>query len=242
MSPFDTFDPRAWNLFAGVALLAGCTARPSDGAADETAESGDNDLVDCHTDDDCYYGWEVCIEGACQFLGECFYDSADCCTFEVCEDFECVQVGSSLPECTVGWSEIPTLLESSSAPLALSFADVDDDGAAELVVATATQLLVYPFGADQPTVTERAAPSDLLRTMVAGRFDAQPGEDVILLLFEGEFHRYFSDGVAGFVNPVIEASPVSSPRGLLAGNFDGQISPIYWSLAPVARCSTSAAT
>jgi hypothetical protein len=254
--PMIRFDPRAWNLTVGAALMVGgCSSRPVDEGAEETStamgstddgsdtdtdteiettdtetettdtpETADTDdsSLECRTDDDCYYNFQVCYGGFCQFFGECFYEDSDCCTFEVCGDeFECIQVGESLPECPLGWSEIPTVPGPSGVPLALSFADVDNDGPAELVVANATHLLVYRFGVDGYTATERAVPSDWLRTMVAGQFDAQPGEDVILLI-DDELHRYFSDGVSGFVNPIVQASPVSYTDGVLAGNFDGQ--------------------
>jgi hypothetical protein len=276
----SSLDVRAWNLFAGAALLAGCTARPSDGAADESStsmgstedgtESSDSetdttgtetttdstetgDPPECRSDDDCdtyylcnngmcvecittadcaYQDGLVCIGGECVLDpdlpgGQICWDDDECPEFEICRNFGgfghgyCQPAGDPLPNCEPGLTGIPTVLDPDAPPLALSFVDVDADGRDELAVATETELLVYEVGVDVPTVTAREMPSVTVRAMVAGQFDAQPGEDLALLV-DGDLHRYFADGVAGFVNPNFDLSPVViDPDGLIAGDFDG---------------------
>jgi hypothetical protein len=122
---------------------------------------------------------------------------------------------------------IPTVLDPGAPPLALSFVDVDDDGLDELAVATETQLLVYELGVPDPTATDRAWPSDTVVSMVSAQFDGQAGEDLMLLL-NVHVHGYFSDGLSAFVNPSILPSPIDEPRGLLAGDFNGQAPEDLW--------------
>jgi hypothetical protein len=126
---------------------------------------------------------------------------------------------------------IPTVLDPGAPPLALSFIDVDDDGLDELAVATATQLLVYELGVPDPTVTDRAIPSNVVQAMVSAQFDGQAGEDLMLLV-DTDVHGYFSDGISAFVNPSTLPSPIDTPRGLLAGDFDGQAPADLWVWAP----------
>ena len=190
----------------------------------------DGECVECINTGDCgYYMGLECINNECVDIFDppgqmCFYDEG-CPEFYLCRGpwtygyGHCQPAGDPPPDCEPGLMDIPTMLEPNAAPLALSFVDVDADGQAELVVATMTELLVYEFGVDVPTVSPRDVPSDTVQSMVAGDFDGQPGEDLALLVGT-EHHRHFSDGVAGFVNPSVDVSPLLEPEDLLAGDFD----------------------
>ena len=255
------FDPRAWNLFAGAALLAGCSTRTlsGEGETSDTTSTDDGNQVDsstdttdttdttattdttdtttgdgdgdpyygcashCMTNAQCYgcglYGPFICQNGNCVPDYECVGWDYWCSQFEICVGFDCVSQGEPPPSCGFDEFDIPTIHQPASTPLALSFVDVDEDGNDELVVATETELLVYEFGSDVPTASPRMPPSVGPIEMVAGRFDAQPGEDVTLLV-AGETHRYLSDSVASLGMPSIEVSPLANPVGLFAGEFD----------------------
>jgi hypothetical protein len=117
----------------------------------------------------------------------------------------------------------PDLVPSLSIPvaaLALSFADVDDDGAEELVVATQSELQVYESGMDIPLVSPRGLDSDSIDAMDAAHFDATPGEDVVIL-FADELRKHGSDGVGNFAAPSVSASNWPDSVGLLASEFIG---------------------
>ena len=267
------FDPRAWNLFAGVALLASCIPAPSSGpssddaedtstslsatdddetesTASETSTDSNDDSPECRSDEDCFNGY-LCDDGECvQCIvdqdcwvyssfhvcadGWCEYEwPGEPCTnyYDPCPDFQicaygmlggfCEDAGTPPADCEPGLLAIPTVLEPDAPPLALSFVEIDADGRDELVIATETELLVHEHGVDVPTVTAREVPSAEVQAMVAGQFDAQPGED-LLVLVGADYHRHFADGVAGFVSASVDASPLLDPQGLLAGDFDGR--------------------
>ncbi|PRQ05581.1 hypothetical protein [Enhygromyxa salina] len=234
------FDPRHWNLFAGVTLVvAGCGGRvgsANDGNADAATvttntPSDTSSDAECNTHSDCpaYY---QCIDQICHYTGghqdgwgpydmyeyDCFNDS-ECglleqCTFNICHT---VGVASS---CNTDLP-LPAPLPIPGQALGLTFADVDGDGVDELVVATSTELHVFENGVDAPTSSVRGDGSDSVDAMVGGQFDVDPGEDV-MLSFAGTQSLHHSDGNAGLLPPVTMPSPIGVAAGLLAGDFDEQ--------------------
>jgi hypothetical protein len=183
----------------------------------------------------------LCVNYTCECPAPCniyeaTYYMTGCGQYELCGP---AQIGGScfpawdppLPDCNTNVMGIPTVVEPGALPLALSFVDVDDDGLDELAVATATQLLVYEFGIPDPTVTERAIPSNAVQAMVSAQFDGQAGEDLMLLV-DTDVHGYFSDGISAFANPATLPSPIDMPGGLLAGDFDGLAPEDLWIWGP----------
>lgn len=233
-SSSSNFDPRAWNLFAGAALLAaGCGARvigqDGDGTGSEGTDSGPptDSGPECVVDSDCPTSHK-CKSGVCDYYSysdgwityyECSDDS-QCPLFEYCGDFGCEPSGIDRPPACDGEDmqmAIPIALDSQI--LGLTFADVDADGRAELVVATATQLQVFASGVALPTNTahELAGP---VTDMLGAELDDTPGDDVILLVEDAiEFHSSAGDGT--FAAPV-ETPGLSGGLGLLVGDFNEQ--------------------
>jgi hypothetical protein len=228
----------------------------STGNTPDSTDTETGEPPECVTDDYCHYPGVHCVEGICveciddydcnyQYGAECinnmceheydpnacqysyYYFSEGCGLYEICDDGCVPVVDPPLPDCNAEVMGIPTVLDPGAPPLALSFVDVDDDGADELAVATETQLLVYELGVPDPTVTDRPWPSDKVPAMASAQFDGQTGEDLMLLL-NPHAHFYFSDGTSAFVNPSILPSPIDEPRGLLAGDFDGQAPDDVW--------------
>jgi hypothetical protein len=242
-----TVDPRAWNIVAGLCVASGCGGRTisADGSADgstdgsgtdasESAESSTESNTtletggpECVTDADCQPGY-YCLEGVCEYTfapdghldsyhyGECYAD-IDCNTLEICDFDYCQQVLS--PSACQPPDPVPGL-SIPIGSLALSFADVDADGADELVVATASELQVYESGSDMPSTSPRGLDSDSIDAMVGGPFDEMPGEDV-MILFADELRLHGSDGVGNFAAPSVSPSAWPDGVGLLAGEFDG---------------------
>jgi hypothetical protein len=203
---------------------SGTDATETDTSGDGEGDGdGDGDNGSCVTDADCVpgdYGPFVCEYGWCVPGWECLWEY-HCEVFELCPGLDCVAVGEPPPSCGFDEFQIPTIYDPDAPPLALSFVDVDDDGQDEIVVATEMELLVYEYGEDVPSISPREMPSASQTSMVAGQFDAQPGEDVTLLV-NADYHRYFSDSVASLVLPIIEPAPLLGASSLLAGEFDGQ--------------------
>src|SRR5688572_30766017 len=94
-----SFDPRAWNILAGLCLTSGCSGRTigaDDGGPDasgtETTTVGTLETggPECQTDDDCTPGY-YCLEGVCYYQPvpdghweyNCYSDG-DCRGFELC--------------------------------------------------------------------------------------------------------------------------------------------------------------
>jgi hypothetical protein len=192
----------------------------------ETGDTTEGYYGACVTDEDCAdYGWMydapyVCSGGYCFPAWECLYEG-HCELFETCEEWACVSQGTPPPACDIDEFAIPTILDPGETPLALSFADLDDDGRDELVVATEIDLEVYEFGMDVPTVSPREVSSAAETNMTAGHFDDQPGEDIILVV-DGDYHRYFSDGNSSLEALLVEPSPLFDAPNLSTGDFDGQ--------------------
>jgi hypothetical protein len=147
---------------------------------------------------------------------ECYTDS-NCGLLEICESEYCQLLFSPLacrgPDPAPGLS-IPV------ASLALHFVDVDNDGAEELVIATASELQVYESGSDVPLISPRGLDSDSIDAMAAGPFDATPGDDV-MILFDDELRLHASDGAGNFAAPSVSASAWPDSVGLRGGEFDG---------------------
>lgn len=214
------------------------TTNPGECRSDDDCDTyyfcHDGECVECITTGDCSYidGLE-CVDNKCvpdpdlPSGAMCYYDSdcPDFPDFQICiwDTFfghgYCTPQGAPPPDCDPGPLGIPTILHPAGPVLALSFVDVDADGQGELVVATEAALLVYDGGVDAPTVTPREQPGLSVQGLAAGHFDAQPGEDVVLLA-GGELHRYSADGISGFASATIEAGPMQNPYGLVAGDFD----------------------
>ncbi len=222
------FDPRAWNLLAGLALVNGCGERASstDGAPTESSsESG----PECIAHADCPPGY-LCNQGECwyplsldDYSSDPYYSpcrtDADCEMLELCEYSDCDSVYTFAP-----CDAIPSLLppfEISEPVLALAFVDVDDDAAEELVVATQTQLHVFESGSPMPVSHARGSESLGVHAMVGGAFDDVPGEDVMLLHFD-QLDLHVSDGLGNLAPAIEMQSPYPDSRGLEPGSFDGQ--------------------
>ena len=241
-----SFDPRAWNIAAGLCLATGCGARTisvdtdtGTDATDETEETESNTTItiepttgpECVNASDCPYGY-YCYDGMCEYVphhdghldhtedywyGECYVDT-DCeplaiCDFDYCEPL----LGPS--DCAP--PDQATALPIPGVALALSFVDVDDDGADELVVATQSELHVFESGSDMPTTSARGLDSPSVDAMVGGAFDMSPGDDVVLL-FADELYLHASDGVGSLAMPIVVASGWTDSRGLRVGQFDDQ--------------------
>jgi hypothetical protein len=241
-----TVDPRAWNIAAGLCLASGCGSRVVGADASGTGEASESSTTldstdasssegpECVTDADCPPGiGYYCLNGFCEYVvgdgyaeipdgygegpyNDCYAD-ADCDPLETCEFVYCQGVGT--PVACRPPDPVPSLTIPEAA-LALSFADVDDDGAEELVVATQSELQVYEHGVDIPLVSPRGLDSDSIDAMDAAHFDAMPGEDLVIL-FADELRLHASDGVGNFAAPSVSPSNWPDSVGLLAGELDG---------------------
>jgi hypothetical protein len=223
-----TVDPRAWNILAGLCLTSSCSGRAigTDGSETETTQTSttlETGGPECQTDADCPYGY-VCQDGVCEYYPvhdghwgyEC-YEDGECGMLELCNYGYCEDVPQKYSSCPPP-GPAPSL-EIPVAALGLTFADVDADGASELVIATQSELQVYESGSDMPLVSPRVLESDTIDAMVGGQFDAMAGEDVVIL-FADELYRHGSDGVGNLAAPSVSPSPWPDSVGLLAGEFD----------------------
>jgi hypothetical protein len=247
-------DPRAWNLLAGLSLIAGaCSGRiigsddgddsSTDGSSSDgtnessssddsttstsTSSTDESDTGDpeCIQDSDCPPGY-YCLDGICEYQVapdgnwnqyEC-YSPYDCGPLELCIDDYCspvLELSGCRPTAELG---IP--LTIAQTPLALSFVDLDADGAAELVVATQTELHAFESGSDVASVSARVVESPNITAMVAGNFAPSPGQDLTLLV-DDTLLVHPADGIAGFDAPSESASPQLDSLGLIAGEFGG---------------------
>jgi hypothetical protein len=219
----SNFDPRAWNLVTGVVLVtAACGTR----AAQETGETGDP--PECMNSSDCPPGYG-CYAGMCGWnpppdegettsSHEC-RENHDCDEFEICESYYCVMADALPPDCEDGGFTLPVAIDVPAPALALTFADVDADEQDELVVATEAELLVYESGGAAPTSSSREAGS--IEDMVAGSFDATPGEDALLLVADALL-LHGSNGDGSFAPGIVSPTAIGSINGLYAGQFDDQ--------------------
>ena len=232
----SNFDPRAWNLFAGVALVsAGCGPRlasqeagDSGETADTTPEGPEGPEPECIDGTDCPVGYG-CYDGVCTYYPhhdgwipyyDCYSDS-ECDEFELCQYGYCELLGLPPPNCEelgLAWPA-PTSIYAEGGELALTFADVDADGQDELVVATPNELRVYESGGGAPTSSPRV--EQLVTDMVAGDFDALPGEDVLLLVGDS-LALHGSNGDGSFAAPTVNPILLGFVSELFAGDLDGQ--------------------
>lgn len=230
------FDPRAWNLFAGAALLsAGCGARVASQDEAETGETADTDPdgpetgPECMDFNDCPVGYG-CYDGVCMYYPhhdgwipyyDCYSDQ-ECDEFQLCMYNYCESVGEPSPACEdlgLEWPA-PTIIEVGGEALALTFADVDGDGRDELVVVTQSELRVLEHAGVNPSVSPRDPGS--VADMVAGDFDAVPGQDVLLLVPSETLVLHGSNGDGSFAAGVQSVSQLGFVTGLAAGDFDPQ--------------------
>lgn len=238
------FDPRAWNLLAGLVVVSGCGSHTIsiDGDATDSINDGETTLnpdgpdsgpdtgpdtgPECFESADCPYGY-YCYDGVCEYVPhhdghipyyDCYSD-AECGGLQLCENNYCQYVYSP-PECDFVAPRGP-LLEIPEQALAMAFVDVDGDGAQELVVATQTALHVYESGSPMPTSHARGIESASVDAMVGGEFDGNPGADV-MLLHDDELDLHASDGLGNLLPALPTPSPFPPTLGLQAGEFDGE--------------------
>ena len=238
------FDVRTWNLFFGFTLAAGCSSRPlslDSETGDDDGSSGSSDVTtattsptsqttttddsgECQSDAECPPGY-YCLDGVCEYLVapdghwyECYSDD-QCDSLELCRYSYC-QLQMSPPECQTPAAQLIPLPLPDTA-LALSFADVDDDGAEELVVASEMQLHVLEHGGMGPTSSPRGIGSPSILDMAAGELDGQPGEDLAILHVGNERLVHASDGMGGFAPASAESLPLMAATGLIVERFDG---------------------
>jgi hypothetical protein len=248
--PMKPVDPRAWNIVAGLWLASGCGSRTievegsgtdagesTESSSESSSESNSESSStletppECVTDSDCGYSYQ-CVQGECEYYsssrdchgdgdGDYWYDcntDIDCNAFELCYGGTCEPLAS--PSACMPPAPVPSLAIPVAA-LALSFVDVDADGADELVIATPSELQVYESASDVPLVSLRVLDSDSIDAMVGGPFDAMAGDDV-MILFADELRLHASDGAGSFAAPSVSLSDWPDSIGLLAGEFDGE--------------------
>jgi hypothetical protein len=218
------FDPRAWNLYAGLAVVAAaaCGSR----VASEDAGTGEtSDAPECTSADDCPVGYG-CYDGVCMYYPhhdgwvpyyDCYSDE-ECGEFEVCEYGYCESLGVPAPLCLDSGVMFPPPIPIDVVDaLALSFADADADGQDELVVATATELVVFEVDGAPPIISAREP--GMITDMVAGDFDAGPGED-LLLLVEDSLQLHSANGDGSFAPATTSSPPLGFVSGLIAAELD----------------------
>lgn len=181
-------------------------------------------------DADCENPNHWCQDGECVIppydeegpFDECF-DHVECGAYGVCEELygmKCVFIEPA-PDCASPLDEQPLALAIPDAAIALSFADVDEDGDEELVVASETQLLVFESGVDTPTTSARELGPASVDAISAGPLDDNPGEDLVVLV-GSELRTHVSDGFGGFTLGGVSPEPRPGTTGLRVGDFDGQ--------------------
>jgi hypothetical protein len=221
------FDPRAWNLLAGLAVVAGCGGRTISGDGDSHDSTNDAETgVECLDNNDCPDGY-YCHDGECEYIQyhdghvpyySCYTDS-ECGLLELCEQSYCQWVYNP-PPCDFELPAAPAF-EISEPVLALAFVDVDDDGAQELVVGTQLLLHVIDSSSPMPVSHLREIGSPDIDAMVGGAFDGTAGQDVILL-YAGGLFLHGSDGLGNLLYAGTTLSPYPDTLGLEAGSFDDE--------------------
>jgi hypothetical protein len=244
------FDPRAWNIVAGLCLASGCGSRTiaGDGGATEASESAEsasesaesNTTLDtegpqpeCVTDTDCTGSFYYCNSaGMCEYYtgkdGHYEHDDESDWYPECYDDSYCNTLELCVSDYCQQLFSPPScpapdpdpILSIPVAAVAIHFVDVDADGAEELVVATASELQVYESGSDVPLVSPRGLDSDSVDAMGGGPLDATPGDDVVIL-YADELRLHVSDGMGNFAAPSVMPSTWPDSIGLLDGEFDG---------------------
>lgn len=231
---------RLWNLAAGGAVvLAGCgpgrgpltlneepdTGESASSVADSVAET-DDETGGCQTSADCPTGYS-CVGGTCYYEGyddghpwyECYGDYG-CSTFELCEYGYCEPAGPlPIPVCGEPVAEIPTMLDDAGEPLALRFANLDDDGQDELVVVRTDGIRVHEAGVGAP-IDSASEAGAVLTDVALGQLDDAPGDDLLILIGDAQ-QLYSSLGDGSFAAPTSEAGPAIGTVGVRLGDFDG---------------------
>jgi hypothetical protein len=239
-------DPRAWNLLAGLTVVAGCgshtislegdatdsindgeTTQNPDSGPDSGPETGPETGPECVDGSDCPYGY-YCYDGVCEYVPhhdghvpyyQCYSDY-ECGSLFVCE-FNYCQYVYSPPQCDLVLPQGP-VFEILEPVLALAFVDVDSDGARELVAATQTQLHVMENGSPTPVSHPRGIESSSVDAMVGGAFDGMPGDDVVVL-HDDQLDLNGSDGLGNLLPALGAPSPFPGTLGLEAGAFDVEL-------------------
>lgn len=197
----------------------------SSDAPTTTTDNGD-DPGGCRTDAECPIGY-YCFDGVCEYIPapdgshwyECYADE-ECGVLGLCVDYSC-EFQTSPPTCDPPAAVEIIPLPLADAALALSFADVDGDGAEELVVATQAALHVFESGSDESMIGPRGIESDQISDIAAGQLDAMPGDDLTILVGDDLRLVHASDGVDGFA-PAVEAPlSLASASGLIVAEFNG---------------------
>jgi hypothetical protein len=229
-------DPRAWNLLAGLSLAAGACNGSSlgsdggtSGSTNPSTDGSESVGPECTQTSECPPGY-YCRDGVCSYPFsldgsldanpgyEC-HDTDDCGPLSLCISHDCASPIPELPSCPPK-AELGIPLAVGEPPLALSFVDLDADGAAELVAATPTELHAFESGSNVASISARVYESSSIAAMVAGDFAPAPGQDLALLVDDTLLiHR--ADGIAGFDAPSEEESPQLDSTGMLAGELDG---------------------
>jgi hypothetical protein len=229
-------DPRAWNLFAGLSLVVGACNGSSlgsdggtSGSTNASTDGSESSEPECKQNSDCPPG-HPCLDGTCYYPialdgylldgtpWECT-DVDDCGPLSLCLDHYCASPIPELPGCPPT-DEFGIPLAVGEPPLALSFVDLDADGAAELVAATPTELHAFESGSNVASISARVYESSSIAAMVAGDFAPAPGQDLALLV-DDTLLVHAADGIAGFDAPSEEESPQLDSTGMLAGALDG---------------------
>jgi hypothetical protein len=225
-------DPRAWNIVAGVCVAAGCGSRTISAEADGTADStvGDTETgPECQTSADCPYYYQ-CYSGVCEYAphhdghidhtdeywyGDCYSDY-DCSAFALCEFNYCnsLWTPSTCPDI-----EPVQIVPVPDVALALAFVDADADGADELAIATANDIVLFESGDGVPTISPRNIGSGFVDAMASGELDVNVGEDLVLLV-DDQLYDHLSIGGGSF-DVAMEHSPGwPMSTGMAVGLFD----------------------
>lgn len=232
------FDPRAWNLLGALALAApACGGIPTAQAPADHDPNAPDHPPDCPYDDypPCGQVGEDPQFRCSDYDYDYDYDDheyyecsahVECGAGSVCQQHECVDLATPVPECTDTLNLAPAipLPETADGSVALSAIDVDGDGAAELVVHRPEGLfLLDPVDG---TTTEISLPDSWAGyESLAGSFDASTPEDLVVHdLASGELHMLRNDGKGGLLPPTTFGNaPTDAPLAALDLQGDGHL-------------------
>lgn len=247
----DNFDPKAWNLFVGATVLAGCVDREVGGndemsaSEDSSTHAGTESTTDtsttevvttetdttetetgyyegCQTDDDCADS-AVCVGGICLPPQYCMFDW-HCPELKICVNQGCQWAGELTPSCGFPEFDIPVPLDVEfGTPRAMTFADLDDDGRDELVVVMEgdPSLRIFESGWNVPMVAMGCQYDGSYLAPAMAAGQFDDQPGEDIAYFADGIQLCFSDGAGGFASQSTEPSPLSHHR-MIAGDFDGQ--------------------